>query len=73
VSKVPIFEVVQYLALQGLTVKKINGKDALFVHIPTRRPDLRDEWDLIEEIGRMRGYDKIAAAAPELPFLGEEP
>ena len=69
--KVPIFEVVQYLALQGLTVKKINGKEALFVHIPTRRPDLRDEWDLIEEIGRMRGYDKIAAAAPELPFLGE--
>lgn len=69
--KVPIFEVVQYLALQGLTVKKINGKEALFVHIPTRRPDLRDEWDLIEEIGRMRGYEKIAAAAPELPFLGE--
>ncbi len=67
--KVPIFEVVQYLALQGLTVKKVNGKDALFVHIPTRRPDLRDEWDLIEEIGRMRGYDKILAAAPELPFL----
>ncbi len=67
--KVPIFEVVQYLALQGLTVRKVNGKEALFVHIPTRRPDLRDEWDLIEEIGRMRGYDKILAAAPELPFL----
>ncbi len=67
--KVPIFEVVQYLALQGLTVRKVNGKEALFVHIPTRRPDLRDEWDLIEEIGRMRGYDKVLAAAPELPFL----
>ncbi len=70
--KVPIFEVVQYLALQGLTVKKVNGKEALFVHIPTRRPDLRDEWDLIEEIGRMRGYDKILAVAPELPFLAGE-
>ncbi len=67
--KVPIFEVVQYLALQGLTVRKVNGKEALFVTVPTRRPDLSDEWDLIEEIGRMRGYDKITAVEPELPFL----
>lgn len=67
--KVPIFEVVQYLALQGLSVKKVNGKDALSVTIPTRRPDLCDEWDLIEEIGRMRGYEKIAPVAPVLPLV----
>ncbi|MBP5993832.1 MAG: phenylalanine--tRNA ligase subunit beta [Candidatus Moranbacteria bacterium] len=67
--KVPIFEVVQYLALQGLTVRKQNGKDALLVTIPTRRPDLRDEWDLIEEIGRMRGYDKVSPVAPLLPLV----
>lgn len=67
--KVPIFEVVQYLALQGLMVRKVNGKDALLVTIPTRRPDLRDEWDLIEEIGRMRGYDKIVPVAPVLPLV----
>ncbi len=35
--------------------------------MPTRRPDLRDEWDLIEEIGRMRGYEKILPAIPLLP------
>lgn len=68
-AKVPLFEAVQYLALQGLAVKKINGKDALSVVIPTRRPDLRDEWDLIEEIGRMRGYEKIGPVAPILPLI----
>jgi phenylalanyl-tRNA synthetase beta chain len=38
------------------------------VTVPTRRPDLRDEWDLIEEIGRMHGYDGIEATAPRLPL-----
>lgn len=67
--KVPIFEVVQYLALDGLTVRKISDRDALSVTVPTRRPDLRDEWDLIEEVGRMRGYDKVPPAAPVLPIM----
>ena len=66
--KVPLFEVVQYLALLGLKVKKVAGEKSLSVEIPTRRPDLRDEWDLIEEIGRMKGYDKILPIAPLLPL-----
>ncbi len=67
-APLPLFEAVRYLALLGLQVKKVSGKDVLSVTVPTRRPDLRDEWDLIEEIGRMRGYDKIAPAAPLLPL-----
>jgi len=67
-SKVPLFEVVQYLALLGLVVKKIQHEDVLEVTVPTRRPDLCDEWDLIEEIGRMRGYDHVASLAPLLPL-----
>jgi phenylalanyl-tRNA synthetase beta chain len=68
-GKLPLFEAVRYLALLGLQVKKVPGKEVLSVTVPTRRPDLRDEWDLIEEIGRMRGYDKIAPTAPLLPLL----
>ncbi|MBI2439300.1 MAG: phenylalanine--tRNA ligase subunit beta [Candidatus Moranbacteria bacterium] len=72
-EKVPLFEAVQYLALLGLGVKKVSGKNALDVTVPTRRPDLMDEWDLIEEIGRMRGYEKIKACPPFLPLVaGEE-
>jgi phenylalanyl-tRNA synthetase beta chain len=65
-AKVPVFEAVQYLALDGLTVKKKN--EILEVIVPTRRPDLRDEWNLIEEIGRLRGYDKVIAVPPRLPL-----
>ena len=70
--KVPLFEVVQYLALLGLKVKKVAGEKALSVEIPTRRPDLKDEWDLIEEIGRMKGYDKIAPLTPLVPLVPGE-
>ncbi len=66
--KLPLFQVVQHLALLGLQVKKVASQDAIVVTVPTRRPDLRDEWDLIEEIGRMHGYDRIAPAAPLVPL-----
>ncbi len=67
--KIPLFEMVQYLALLGLSVKKVVDQKVLEVIVPTRRPDLRNEWDLIEEIGRMRGYDAVPAIAPLLPLL----
>tara|TARA_B100000508_G_scaffold60333_1_gene46964 strand:+ start:22592 stop:24451 length:1860 start_codon:yes stop_codon:yes gene_type:complete len=48
-----------------------DGEDTLTVEIPHERVDLRIEEDLIEEIGRLYGYDKLpemdlpAADAPE--------
>lgn len=66
--KLPLFQVVQHLALLGLKVKKVASENVLSVTVPTRRPDLRDEWDLIEEIGRMHGYDQVEAVAPCLPL-----
>lgn len=67
--KLPLFEVVRYLALLGLQVKKVADEDSLSVTVPTRRPDLRDEWNLIEEVGRMHGYDKVTPLAPILPLV----
>jgi phenylalanyl-tRNA synthetase beta chain len=66
--RVPLFEIVRLLALLGLKVKKKADKAVLEVTIPSRRPDLVDAWNLIEEIGRMRGYDKITPTAPLLPL-----
>jgi len=71
-SKLPLFEVVQHLALLGLGVKKVANEKRLTVTVPTRRPDLKDEWDLIEEIGRMHGYEKVLPVAPLLPLLPAE-
>jgi phenylalanyl-tRNA synthetase beta chain len=39
--------------------QKLAGENQLICTIPTRRRDLRTEEDLIEEIGRIYGYDKI--------------
>lgn len=49
---------------------KVNYKDAVFhVAIPTYRTtkDISCKADLIEEIGRMIGYDNIPAVSPMLP------
>ncbi len=67
-AKIPLFEAVQYLALLGLKVKTAPDRKTLDVTIPTRRKDLVDEWNLIEEIARMRGYDKVISEAPKLPL-----
>jgi phenylalanyl-tRNA synthetase beta chain len=37
----------------------VDGKDPLQVTVPTFRPDLREEIDLIEEIARIAGFDTI--------------
>lgn len=39
--------------------------------VPTRRSDVRDPEDLIEEIGRVYGYDAIPSVAPLLPIFDE--
>lgn len=38
--------------------------DALFYRVPSWRTDLNLEVDLIEEVGRLRGYDALVAAMP---------
>jgi len=42
-----------------------RGKDELLVTPPPYRPDLAREIDLIEEVARLYGYEKIPAELPE--------
>lgn len=47
----------------GFTVEEASS--ILRVLVPSRRPDVRIKEDLVEEVGRLLGYDRIPATAIE--------
>ena len=58
---IPKLEMVKILTKLGFAV---TGKDILSVKVPTSRQDVILPENLIEEIGRVYGYDKVPAALP---------
>lgn len=52
-------EVERCLVAIGATVVAKPGDGRLAVDVPGWRPDLRDEIDLVEEVARVHGYDRI--------------
>jgi len=50
--------------LRRLGMETSPVDDGVEVTVPTRRPDVTMEADLIEEIGRLYGYDRIDATMP---------
>lgn len=57
-------EAIQYLSRLGMEIRA-DG-DQLRVSLPSWRPDIVRETDLIEELGRVHGYENI----PESPIVG---
>ncbi|MFH1017448.1 MAG: phenylalanine--tRNA ligase subunit beta [Pseudomonadota bacterium] len=58
----------EYLSRLGFSVEKLE--EDWLVEVPTRRPDLEREIDLVEEVARIHGYDRFASL---LPSTGHEP
>jgi phenylalanyl-tRNA synthetase beta chain len=56
-------EMVGLLSGIGLAVKEQRG-DTLWLEVPAYRSDLEREVDLIEEVGRLHGFDQIASELP---------
>ncbi len=56
-------EIVKILEDLGFKIKK-KGK-TLIVEVPSWRPDINGEIDLVEEIIRIIGFDKIKSIEPE--------
>ncbi len=61
--EMPHAENVRHLGSLGLEVVAQTG-DSCSVRIPTHRVDLKREVDLIEEIARLHGVDKIPSTPP---------
>jgi len=59
----PTDRIAQLLASIGLDVTTTDG-DLLAVGVPTFRPDLEREIDLVEEVARLNGYDHIPVTMP---------
>jgi len=66
--EVPIKEVKGILERLGFKIQNLKSK-ILYVTIPTRRLDISIPEDLIEEIGRLYGYEKIPSKLPEAALI----
>ncbi len=61
-ENIPLKEVIKILG--SLELKTAGSGSAITVEIPTFRIDLKTQEDLIEEIGRIYGYENINSQAP---------
>jgi phenylalanyl-tRNA synthetase beta chain len=60
-----ILEIRRLLQSIGLAAELAeNREETLYVSIPAFRPDLEREIDLIEEVARLNGYDRIPVTMP---------
>ena len=57
-------QIVQFLSSIGLAAVKTADPDCLRVTVPSFRPDIEREVDLIEEVARLYGYDNIPVTMP---------
>jgi phenylalanyl-tRNA synthetase beta chain len=63
--KLDILDIRRLLQSIGLTAELAENRDeVLYVSIPAFRPDLEREIDLIEEVARLNGYDRIPVTMP---------
>jgi phenylalanyl-tRNA synthetase beta chain len=67
---VPVPSKISQKILESLGVKVKVKKELIIAEIPTFRIDLKSQEDLIEEIGRLYGYEKIENIAPTVPVTG---
>lgn len=68
--EVPASKCASILTGLGLKIKQ-KGKDSLEALVPSFRADLKEEVDLIEEIARIYGYDKVPETLTKISVWGK--
>jgi len=53
--------------LEAIGARVTDGGDTLTITPPSWRPDLKDPYDYVEEVGRLIGYDTIEPVIPTAP------
>ncbi|HEX2239666.1 MAG TPA: phenylalanine--tRNA ligase subunit beta [Actinomycetota bacterium] len=62
---------VEYLRSIGLDAN--SNDEGIVVEVPSFRPDLTREVDLVEEVGRLAGYDRLPSTLPSGRLGGLDP
>jgi phenylalanyl-tRNA synthetase beta chain len=66
----PVTKQVVAAAIERLGMAASEANGSIEVEIPSYRPDLEREVDLIEEVARVRGYDRIGSTLPGVRQTG---
>lgn len=64
-------EIAEALGRLGMHTEKANG--AVQVEVPSYRPDLQQEIDVIEEVVRVHGYENVGSTLPDTRQVGSLP
>ncbi len=64
-------DITKILRSLDLHIKK-EGEEGLFITIPNFRHDINEPADIIEEISRLYGYDRIPATRPISPLSAQK-
>jgi phenylalanyl-tRNA synthetase beta chain len=65
-------EIARFLVALGFEIRRADG-DHLIVVVPSHRVDVARDVDLIEEVARLHGYDRIASTLPRVQSPPEAP
>lgn len=70
-SEIATGDMISVLTRLGFAVNKADGKKLKVIVPSFREMDIEREIDLIEEIARISGYNRIAATMPNTAFTGK--
>ncbi len=69
-TRISIDEIKEYLRLLEFSVYS-EEKGRITLNVPSHRPDVERDIDLIEEVARVYGYDKVDSSLPETTIEAE--